>query len=268
MLLKIKKEQIDFLPLSIGDRVTEPVPELSVIVPCFNEEANIPSLVRRIDSALSGFDGKFEIILIDDASRDNTWLRIQEAQKEFPFVRSVRHETNRGIVEGWWSGLQAARSERLVTIDADMQYRPEDIVRLVETMNGTGADFVQGWRETQAKRGLLRRALTAALSAALNLLFGMNLKDNKSGFVLYKRASLEKILSFRKRYRYFQHFIAIAAGHVGCRIEQIPVVFDERSAGSSFISHPLRFSLNAMLDLPRALREFRPAQSANAKGRN
>ena len=236
--------------------MTQPSPDLCVIAPCFNESPNILPLVRRVGDALRTHPGGFELVLVDDASTDDTWEQIGRAAAENPFVRSLRHRENRGIVEGWRSGLLSSDAHRFVTIDADLQYRPEDIPRLVAAMDERRADFVQGWRKTQVSRGRLRAFLTWGLSGALNVLFGTRLKDNKSGFVLYTRQCLSAVLDFRFSYRYFQHFIAIAAHRLGFMIVQVPVVFDDRAAGHSFIKSPLRFSLQSLPDFPKAFWEF------------
>jgi glycosyltransferase involved in cell wall biosynthesis len=247
--------------------LTDSAVDLSVVAPCFNESPNIRPFAERVGAALADHHGGFELVLVDDASKDDTWERMQEVAAKYPFVRLARHEKNRGIVEGWRTGLMTARADRIVTIDADLQYRPEDVPRLVEAMDRHGADFVQGWRERQVRRGFLRTTLTAGLSWALNLFFGMKLKDNKSGFVLYKRKAMEEILSFHHAFRYYQHFIAIAANSLGLKIVQVPIVFDERHAGQSFITHPLRFSLQALPDIPRAIWEFRIRKIVRGKGR-
>ncbi len=232
---------------------------LAVIAPCFNEGQNIERLVDRVAEALKPMEGGFELVLVDDASTDDTWKKIQKCAKGRPWIVAVRHLKNRGIVEGWRSGLMAARADRLVTIDADMQYRPEDILKLNQIMDESGADFVQGWRETQVDRGILRYALTQGFSIFLNLVFHMNLKDIKSGFVCYTRHAMTEVLNYHRPFRYYQHFIAIAANALGLKIAQTPVVFDRREAGESFITRPLRFSMQALTDIPKALLEFRLA---------
>lgn len=230
---------------------------LSIIAPCYNEQDNIAELARRLASISAQFPAATELILVDDGSTDNTWLEIQKAGTQYPFVVPVRHAANAGIVAGWKSGLAASRGARVVTIDADLQYRPEDIEPMWRVMEETGADLVQGARTVEVKRSALRRILTAGLSWLLNIVFGMRLQDNKSGFILYRREVMEDVLHTRFRYNYFQHFVAVSAHAKGYRIKQVPIVFDTRYAGASFIQQPLRFSLRSLVDLPRALWEFR-----------
>lgn len=231
--------------------------ELSIIAPCFNEQGNIDLLCRRVRDALEPLGASFELICIDDGSSDETKKAIETAQETYPFVVGAFHEKNQGIVGGWNTGCEVSRGAYLVTIDADLQYRPEDIPLLLETMKSGDVDMVQGWRNVQVKRGWLRRFLTGALSVMLNLLFGMRLHDNKSGFILYRREVLGDLLVHRFEFNHFQHFIAIAAHAAGYRIAEVPVTFDERNWGTSFIQNPLRFSLKVAPEFFKAVVAFR-----------
>jgi glycosyltransferase involved in cell wall biosynthesis len=231
--------------------------EISVVAPCFNEQDNIELLCDRVGKALSPLGVGFELICVDDASTDRTHEVIENAAKKFDFLVPAHHEVNQGIVGGWRTGLAESKGRYVATIDADLQYRPEDIVEMYRRIQKGDADLVQGWRESQPERGLLRKAMTGGLSVALNLIFGMKLKDNKSGFVLYTREAMEAVLTYRSNFTYFQHFITIAAHSKGYRIVQIPITFDPRNAGESFITHPFRFSVRVLLDMPKAIWEYR-----------
>lgn len=232
-------------------------PEISVIAPCYNEEGNIDLLCKRIHQALLPLGKPFELVLVDDASVDLTKEKILEAEKGYDFVVGAFHQVNRGIVQGWRTGYETSKGRYLVTIDADLQYRPEDIASLYERITKGDSDMVQGWRRVQKQRSALRKTLTSGLSGLLNLVFKMNLKDNKSGFILYKRDVLGDVLNDDSMFYYFQHFVTIAAHAKGYRIVQLPVTFDQRYSGESFITKPFRFSLKAALDIPKAIWEYR-----------
>jgi len=104
--------------------------ELSVIAPCYNEEHNVETLVRRTLDTFKAMGVRGELVLIDDGSRDRTWERITEAMEAHPQeVRGVRHIKNRGIEGGWSSGLDNASADVICLIDSDLQNRPEDIQR-------------------------------------------------------------------------------------------------------------------------------------------
>src|SRR4051812_47589565 len=101
--------------------------ELSIIVPCLNEEANLPELVRRIGEVLRHDPDALtgELILVDDGSTDNSPAVMAELASKYPFVRPQRHPHNRGIAAAWKTGVAAARGHLCCLIDADLQYQPE-----------------------------------------------------------------------------------------------------------------------------------------------
>jgi len=232
-------------------------PTLSVIVPCFNEEKNLPLLVNRTNQALGGGGIPGEIVLIDDGSRDATGSLIDRMSKQFQNIRAVHHPVNRGIVEGWRSGLKASTGAWVLTTDADLQYAPEDIPALYREMEAGGADLVQGWRKDREDPSRTRELLSVGLSRILQWTFSMQLEDVKSGFVLYRREVFADILDFKQSYFSFQSLITVAAHFKGYRIRQVPITFFQRHAGESFINRPLVFSLKAATDLPKAFYEYR-----------
>jgi hypothetical protein len=125
-----------------------------------------------------------------------------------------------------------------------------------ETRTGNW-DLVQGWRRFSEDNQPIRYALSVGLSLFLNAVFFMRLKDIKSGFILYKREVFADVLNHRGRYGMFQHFVTIAAQAKGYRITQIPVTFERRMAGESFITQPLRFSMRVFKEIPAAFVEYK-----------
>jgi glycosyltransferase involved in cell wall biosynthesis len=225
-------------------------PKLSVIAPCFDEELNVPVLVERMLAVFDQLGVAAELVLIDDGSRDGTWGAIQAAMAAHPRVAGARHESNRGIVGGWITGLGVARGEVVCVIDSDLQNRPEDIPLLWRTYEKDSPDLVQAVRHP--KRGMHRKVFSRALNHLLNLSFGMHLSDNKSGFVLCRRHVLESIIEDSTGYRYFQSFIGVAAGVRRYRISEVDTVFDARNAGESFLSNfPVTVSLRVLGELVR-----------------
>jgi glycosyltransferase involved in cell wall biosynthesis len=232
-------------------------PVLSVIVPCFNEESNLRELVDRLEAVFALHSLPVEILLVDDASRDGTWALIRELAAARPSVHGLHHDTNRGIVGGWRTGLDAASAPAVVITDADLQYAPEDIPRLFHILTREAPDVVQGWRIAHNFRDTYRYLLSLAFSFLLNRLFGTQLRDIKSGFLCTRREVLAEMLSTRYRYRFLQHFVVVNAVSKGRSVRQEPVLFWSRHAGESFIRSPLRFGLASLADLPRAFWEFR-----------
>lgn len=232
-------------------------PVLSIIIPCYNEEANIGELVRRTITALALHDLHAEILLVDDGSGDGTRGAIEAIARRRPEVRLLVHENNRGIVAAWSTGLAGARAPCIAITDADLQYAPEDIPRLYRLFVEGDADLVQGWRIAHDFQDTYRYLLSVTFSFLLNRLFGTRLRDIKSGFLCTRKEVFRAMLETRYRYRHLQHFIVVNAASQGFRIRQEPVIFRKRQAGQSFITSPFRFGLASLTDLPRAFWEFR-----------
>lgn len=240
--------------------------ELSIIVPCHNEEDNLELLVSRTESAMDSLDIYWEILLIDDGSTDKTWEVIKRLEKTSKHVRGVRHETNRGIPEGWRSGIVSAGGEYALTTDADLQYLPEDIPVLYKTLKDKereGVHIVQGCRRKHSRINPLRLMLSKGFSLILNLIFRMRLEDIKSGFLVMRRNIFADVMEYEYNYTHFQHLVTIAASSKGYKIHQVPIKFDVRHKGESNITHPLLFSAGALRDLLPAISEFRPRHSTD-----
>jgi len=224
--------------------------ELSVIAPCFNEELNVELLARRTLDALRELPVPAELILVDDGSRDGTWAKIQEVEKALDRVRGFHHVKNKGIVGGWITGLSGSSAPLVCLIDSDLQNRPEDIPRLYEVFAARQVDIVQAVRHPKGKQN--RFAFSRGLNTILNVTFGMNLRDNKSGFIVTRRELLLDILGDAEGYRYFQSFIGVAAGARGLRFAEVDTDFDLRNAGESFLSNfPIEVSLRICGELAR-----------------
>jgi phenylacetate-CoA ligase len=234
--------------------------ELSVIVPCLNEELNIPELTARLlrTFEVGGFHG--EVVLVDDGSRDGTANVIRAQMAAHPGeVTGVFHLTNLGIAEGWKSGARASHGKLVATIDADLQYQPEDLLRLRRELYEHAVDVVQGWRSAVGRRKDRRYTLSRGLNAMLNGVFSMQLQDNKSGFVMCAREVFEDLLTYRGTYFYWQSFVMVAAHAKGYAYKQIETLFEQRKQGVSFLegTNALRASAKSMLDLAQAAIEYR-----------
>ena len=231
--------------------------DLSVVVPCFNEEANLENLVQRIHEIMTMSGIATEIVLVDDCSRDRTRAIIEDLGKRHPFVTGVFHEKNQGIAGGWRSGLGASKAPAIAIMDADLQYAPEDLPRLYRIWQREKVDVVQGWRIAHNFKATYRYLLSLGFSFLLNKLFGTNLKDIKSGFLCTSREIFRDMLETKHAYVFPQHFIVINAAAKGYGVRQEPVLFWNREAGESFITSPFRFGLRSLVDLPHAFVEFR-----------
>jgi phenylacetate-CoA ligase len=233
--------------------------ELSVVVPCYNERFNVEELTRRVLDMfqVGGFPG--ELILVDDGSGDGTGDAIKALAERYPGeVVAKLHDRNQGIVAAWRTGTAAARGRLVSIIDADLQYQPEDILRLRRELIEHSLDVVQGWRSATGRKKDSRYYLSRGLNAMLNKTFGMALKDNKSGFVVCAKEVMEDLLTYSGNYYYWQSFIMVAAHAKGYAYKEVETLFEPRRQGVSFLDKTAyRAVARSFIDIPRAAWEYR-----------
>jgi phenylacetate-CoA ligase len=232
--------------------------QLSVIVPCYNESKNIGELVDRITKVFEKKNIAGEIVLVNDGSADNTGQVMEQLRAQFSNLVTRHHETNEGIEAGWNTGLKAATGRYACFIDADLQNLPEDIWRLYREIVISKVDLVQGYRSSLSRQKDSRYWFSKGLNCMLNLAFGMHQRDNKSGFVIALRETLEDILRHRCQFYYFQTFITVSAASKGYSIREIETLFENRLLGKSFMSaFPVLVMIRVLVDLIKALVEFK-----------
>lgn len=196
-------------------------PEISVVVPLFNEEENTPILQSELRSALNGLD--HEIIFVDDGSIDRTIERIEIA----PNIRVIRFEKNSGQSAAIYAGLQAARGTTLVLIDGDLQNDPADIPRLLAEI-ARGGDLVCGYR-AQRKDTLLKR-LTSRIANAVRSRFTKDgVRDTGCTLKAMRRECVSALVPFKGMHR----FIPALVKGAGYRLVEIPVNHRPRRFGQS-----------------------------------
>jgi phenylacetate-CoA ligase len=233
--------------------------ELSVIAPCLNEELNVPELTERVLRAFStgGFTG--ELVLVDDGSTDGTAKVIRAMMEAHPGqVVGVFHPQNRGIAAAWKSGAGMARGRLVAVIDSDLQYQPEDLLRLRRALYEHSVDIVQGWRSWVGRVKDKRYHISRAFNSVLNTAFGMHLEDNKSGFLMCAREVFQDLLTYEGSYFYWQSFVMVAAHAKRYSYKQIETLFEPRRQGTSFLDKKaLQASAKSVFDLSKAVWEYR-----------
>ncbi len=234
-------------------------PALSVIAPCFNEELNIPELARRVLNVFDRAELPGELILVDDGSQDATQRAIQAQEKANPGRVTGRfHATNRGMAHAWKTGVTAARAPVVAVIDADLQYQPEDLIRLYQQLIEHSIDVVQGWRSAVGRERGGRYHISRGFNVLLNVAFGMNLQDNKSGFVMCGKEVMEDLLTYDGDYYYWQSFIMVAAHAKGYSYKEVETLFENRRAGQSFLDgNTFKAVARSFVDLGKATWEYR-----------
>ncbi|MBI5478093.1 MAG: glycosyltransferase, partial [Deltaproteobacteria bacterium] len=239
--------------------MAESLPTLSIVVPCLNEEFNIPELVDRVLHTLERGALTGELLLVDDGSTDNTRQVIEELAKKHPGqVVGCYHAVNQGIAAAWKTGTASARGRYVVIIDADLQYQPEDILRLHRTLIDSSVDVVQGWRSAVGRERGRRYYLSRGLNFILNTTFGTHLRDSKSGFVICAREVMQDLLAYEGDYYYWQSFIMVAAHAKGYSYKEVETLFESRRQGVSFLDTQAYWvSAKALVDVGKALWEYR-----------
>ena len=203
-------------------------PELSVVAPLYNESENVQPLVQWILEALGTYSGTFEIILVDDGSRDATWSRIAEAAAGHPLVHGLRLGRNVGQTAAMMAGFDHARGRVVVSLDGDLQNDPRDIPMLVAKLD-EGYDLVCGWRQQRQDKLILRKVPSWVANRLIRRLTGVPITDNGCSLKAYRRDLLDRISLYAEQHR----FIPALSASVGARITELPVRHHARRFGES-----------------------------------
>jgi glycosyltransferase involved in cell wall biosynthesis len=198
--------------------------DVSVLIPAKDEALNLPELVRQCAAALGPAGFGFEVIVVDDGSTDDTAQVLGRLTQEHPWLRSVTHRRRRGIADALRSGADAARGGVLVFYPGDLQYKPEDIPRLVRPILAGEADIVTG-----TKQGKYEKAFVSTVYNTLcRWLFGVQVTDLNS--VKAYRREIMDVQPLRPDWHRYMVVIAAAEGY---RLTSTPVPLYPRTAGVS-----------------------------------
>jgi phenylacetate-CoA ligase len=230
---------------------------LSIIAPVFNEEKNIDFLINEISQAFKNEILDYEIILINDGSKDKSKERIIKNQNKFSNLKLVNNDKNLGIFKSWNEGIKNASGELICLIDSDLQINPSYILKLLQIYEKNDCHFVKGNRVSLENKLDLRFYYSRVLNYLLNLIFRIDSADSKSGFVLGEREAFIEVLKLKLNYSYAQTFIYIAAIFKGFKTIETDILFEKRKNNNSFISQfPFLLICNVLLDLIKSFFEF------------
>jgi undecaprenyl-phosphate 4-deoxy-4-formamido-L-arabinose transferase len=205
-----------------------PAPYISVVIPVYNEEENLPELGERLLGTLTADGRPFEIIFVDDGSTDTSWDILSGFHQRHPeHIRVIQFTRNFGQHQAIFAGFQATRGQIIVTLDADLQNLPEDIPRLVAKLE-EGYDTVGGWRENRLD-SWFRRLPSYVMNRTMSWVTGVRLKDYGCMLRAYRREVVDGINQCQES----SSFIPALANLFSRRVAEIPVGHAERERGKS-----------------------------------
>ncbi len=243
---------------------TTRIAEISVILPAHNEEGNIEAVTRRALEVLPTVAERFEIIIVDDGSRDATGQIADRLASSFDTVRVLHHPTNRGYGNAWKSGIQAARFEWIFFMDSDGQFDIGDIGELTRAADDN--DIVTGYRI--ARRDPYYRYLVGScFNILVRLLFRVNLRDIDCGFKMF-RASLLKSMALESPGALINTEIHAKANVLGARLVEVGITHYPRTHGRQSGTKP-KVMLRALIEIVRLrshMINFRPQATATPSG--
>jgi glycosyltransferase involved in cell wall biosynthesis len=219
------------------------MPYLSLIVPVYNEEQNLPLLYDEVVAALKPIKKDWELILVDDGSRDKSMGVLKQiASKDKKHVRVVQFRRNFGQTAAIAAGIDFASGEIIVLLDADLQNDPADIPMLLAKLD-EGYDIVSGWRKDRKDNGLTRTLPSNAANWLISQVTGVHLHDFGCTLKAYRRDALAGFRLYGEMHR----FIPVFAHSVGARITELPVHHHARQFGKSKVG--LERTIKVLLDL-------------------
>jgi Glycosyl transferase family 2 len=206
----------------------QPAPKLSVIVPFFNEEESIDRMYSAIVRALEPLGLPFEMVFVDDGSRDDTAARGENIARRDPRVRFVKFRRNYGQTAAMAAGIEYAQGEILVTMDGDLQNDPADIEHFLAKMH-EGYDIVVGWRHKRQDKLISRKIPSRVANWLIGRVTGVRITDNGCSLKAFRASLIKNIPLYSEMHR----FIPAMASIAGPRIAEIKVRHHARQFGKS-----------------------------------
>ena len=217
-------------------------PDISIVVPVFNEQDNLADLHRQIAESCRKTGLRHEIIFVDDGSRDDSPRVLSEIQQADPMVRVITLRKNFGQTAAMSAGFDFARGDKIITLDADLQNDPADFQSLIDKLE-EGFDLVCGWRHRRRDVFLTKRLPSIIANRLISWITGVRLHDYGCTLKIFRRDVVKNINLYGEMHR----FIPAIASHMGVRIAEIKVNHRRRRHGKS--KYRLNKSIRVAFDL-------------------
>lgn len=211
---------------------------MSTIVPAMNEEGNIDEFCRQFDKMRSSAQFRTELIFIDDGSTDKTLDLIKSNASKYDYIKFASHQRNCGLTAALQSGFEIAQGEIYVFYPADLQYKPEDIPKLIEPIK-KGVDLCVGWK--QGNYPLQKRIVSRIYNYLSRKIFGLKVHDLNSNYA-FRKEVVEHIFLRKDWHRY----LVVLAANEGYRIEEVKIPIYEREWGISKYGSLIRIPIGVL----------------------
>lgn len=225
---------------------------LSVVIPVFNEEGNLPELYERLTKTLDGLGSSYEIIFVDDGCQDASFQRLKEVAASDRGVLVLKFSRNFGQHVALSAGIERSRGNIVILMDADLQSDPEEIPRFVSKIH-EGCDLVTGWRAGRPELGMTRRAGSAVMNRMISVSTGVFLHDHGCGFRAMTRRVAQEINQSGDLRRFLAVRLVTAARSVG----EVPIANHLRRRGHSTYTFSRLIALAFELLMAVSVRSFR-----------
>jgi glycosyltransferase involved in cell wall biosynthesis len=203
-------------------------PYVSLIIPIYNEQANIAPLMERVFEVVRGLGFPFEVLAIDDGSQDGSFKLLELETSRRPELKVIRFRRNYGQTAAMMAGIDHAAGEILISLDADLQNDPADIPKLLARLE-EGYDVVSGWRNERQDARFRRTMISRIANRLISRISGVRLNDYGCTLKAYRREVIKDV----KLYGEMHRFIPIYASWMGARVTEIPVQHHPRTRGVS-----------------------------------
>ena len=200
--------------------------EISVVVPVYNEEENLPLLIPKLVEVLKGLGHSYEMIFVDDGSSDGSRRILREMASRYPSLHILRFKGNCGLSTALLAGMREARGDKIVTLDSDLQNDPADIPKLLEYLNHH--DMATGWRQKREDTWL-KKISSKIGNAVRNWMSGENIHDSACTLRAFKKGCIQDIPAFNGMHRFLSTLVKME----GYRIIEVPVSHHPRKFGKS-----------------------------------
>lgn len=214
---------------------------VSIVIPVFEEEESLPHLYESVKAVMDRLPNKYEIIFVDDGSRDGSMKVLEAYQKKDPSVVVVSFRRNFGQTAAMAAGFEYAEGDIIITMDADLQNDPEDIPKLLEKIKD--CDVVSGWRKDRQDKFLSRRLPSMLANGLISKVTGVHLHDYGCTLKAYRREVIKNV----KLYGEMHRFIPAIASWVGASITEVETNHRARKYGKS--KYGISRTIRVVLDL-------------------